>query len=189
MCSGPLVHLGGPLAQAKGENMTTKKELTAAEKYAKLKSDAVEAFLEASFSNEALKGVDLYEVKCPSGMTFKCRRLDARYQANAGQMPMAVTASMLSARDGYITPEEQDQAAQKSFDAMTPTEQRAAIQASAQMVRYIVVEPRLIVGDIGNQTNAISVDMLTMDDFTFLSKWAGGGVAAEGLKTFRRKRK
>lgn len=160
---------------------------SASQQYAQLKEQQMEAFLQASFSDEALKDVPLYEVKCPSGMTFKCRKIDGRFQANAGQMPLAVTSSMLTSRGGDVTPAQQEQAYAEQFASMTATEQRAAIQASCQLLRYIAVEPRLVVGEGG--ANSISVDLLTMADFNYLSKWAAGGDVAEGLKTFRRKRR
>lgn len=157
--------------------------LSAAEQYARLKADRFEAFIEASFSNEALKGVDLYEVKTPSGMTFKCRRLDAAFAANTGQMPMALTESLITQS------RQSDTELAGRFNEMSDIEKRANLQATAAMVRYVCVEPRLVIGEVGDQKDAISVDLLTMDDFRILVEWAKGGDAASGLKTFRRKRK
>ncbi len=83
---------------------------TAAEQYARLKEQSFETFLESSFSNEALKGVELFEVKCPSGMPFKCRRLGLEFLAQVGQMPMALSAQMIAkeedANDDGLTDEE-----------------------------------------------------------------------------------
>ena len=157
--------------------------ISAAEQYARLKADRFEAFIEASFSDEALKGVDLYEVKTPSGMPFKCRRLDAAFAANTGQMPMALTESLITL--GSTS----DETLAGRFNEMSDVEKRANLQATAAMVRYICVEPRLVVGEVGDRQNAISVDLLTMDDFRVLVDWAKGGDAASGLKTFRTKRK
>ena len=157
--------------------------ISAAEQYARLKADRFEAFIEASFSDEALKGVDLYEVKTPSGMPFKCRRLDAAFAANTGQMPMALTESLITL--GSTS----DETLAGRFNEMSDVEKRANLQATAAMVRYICVEPRLVVGEVGDRQNAISVDLLTMDDFRVLVAWAKGGDAASGLKTFRTKRK
>lgn len=158
--------------------------LSAAEQYARLKADRFEAFIEASFSNEALKGVDLYEVKTPSGMTFKCRRLDAAFAANTGQMPMALTESMITG------PGKTEAERVEKFNKMSDLEKRAGIQATARMVRYICVEPQLVIGEVGDRTNAISVELLTQEDFGALVDWAqSGGGEAPGLKTFRRKRK
>lgn len=157
--------------------------LSAAEQYARLKADRFEAFIEASFSNEALKGVDLYEVKTPSGMTFKCRRLDAAFAANTGQMPMALTESLITQS------RQSDTELAGRFNEMSDIEKRANLQATAAMVRYVCVEPRLVIGEVGDQKDAISVALLTMDDFRILVEWAKGGDAASGLKTFRRKRK
>lgn len=158
-------------------------KLSAAEQYARLKADRFESFIESSFSSEALKDIDLFEVKTPSGQTFKCRKLDKAFITNTGQMPMALTESL-------ITQGGSEDAMAQRFNEMTDIEKRASLQATAAMVRYICVEPRLVIGEVGNRQNAISVDMLTMDDFKCLVEWAKtGGGTAEGLKTFRHKRK
>lgn len=155
--------------------------MTAAERYAAILDDKNEAFLESSFSAESLKGVKLYEVKADSGMIFKCRKPDGPYFAASGSMPMVLSNIVL---DTEMT----DKDKEAKFAAMSPVEQRAAIQATAFLVRYVCVEPRLIVGEVTNQKNAISVDVLSRSDFASLSKWAGGGDEASGLKTFRKKR-
>ncbi len=122
-------------------------------------------------------------------MPFKCRKIDMAFTANVGSMPMALTTQMLGGQEAAgKTDAEREAALQKQFEQMSPVEQRSAIQASAQMIRYACVEPRLIIGEVNGHTNAISVDVLTMADFSHLAKWAGGGTT-EGLKTFRRKRK
>ena len=73
---------------------------------------------------------------------------------------------------------------------MSDLEKRAGIQATARMVRYICVEPQLVIGEVGDRKNAISVELLTQEDFGALVDWAqSGGGEAPGLKTFRRKRK
>lgn len=151
-------------------------EMTAAERYAQLKENRFEAWLDASFSDESLKGVQLYEVTCPSGLKIKCRQLDEQYLNCAGQTPMAL-GSLITGQN----PEEQ-------FAQMTPIQQAAAIQNASQIVRYVAVEPR-IVEEVGDNKNAIAFALLTMEDFNHVTKWATGGEAAEGLKTFRRKRK
>jgi hypothetical protein len=147
--------------------------MTAAEEYARLKEKRFDTFLDESFKDLEC---DLFEVKVPSGMKFKCRKIGKEYLAAAGAMPMALSEQMLTS-DKPKEPTE-----------MTSMEIRANIQANAQMVRYICVEPRLIVGEINGHKNAISVDVLSMEDFGHLTKWASGGDAAEGLKTFRTKR-
>lgn len=161
---------------------------TAAEQYARIKETTFESFLDASFSNDSLKGVDLFEVKAPSGMVFKCRKLDVAYASNAGAMPMVLSEQMLLS-----------QAKDKAEDAvdpvdavskMTSMELRANMQLSAQMVRYVCIEPRLIIGEVNGHKNAISVDALTMADFGHLASWAqSGGGGADSLKTFRKRRK
>jgi hypothetical protein len=83
-------------------------EMTAAEAYAKLKQDRFETFLAASFSEEALKGVELFEVKCPSGLKIKCRKIDNSYLANAGRTPMALSNQVVAAESGEpIDPQKQ----------------------------------------------------------------------------------
>jgi hypothetical protein len=99
---------------------------------------------------------------------------------------------MLEASSGQYNdlPEsEREKFAQARFAKMTPIEQRSMIQATAQMVRFIAVSPRLVLGEVNGHKDAISVDALTMSDFKCLSKWAEGGDAAPGLKTFRHKRR
>lgn len=165
--------------------MTT--EMSAAEQYARLKAEQFETFINGSFTDDALKGVELFEVKADSGMVFKCRRLDQAFVDNAMMMPMALSEQVASAM-GKDKPSK-TQAAER-WNKMSETERIAATQAAARMVRYVCVEPRIIVGDVGNQRNAISADALTMADFGVLASWAqNGGDAAAGLKTFRRKRK
>ena len=170
-----------------------KKQPTAAEQYARLKADRFEAFLDASFSDEALKGVDLFEVKVDSGMVFKCRRPDTAFMANTGQMPMALTETLINveADDANgLDADEKAAAAESRYREMSPGERIANLKATAQLVRYICVEPRLVLDAVGNRNNALCVNDLTQLDFKILAEWAsGGGDAAQGLKTFRRKRK
>ncbi len=166
-----------------------KNQLSAAEEYAKLKAGQFEDLLQASFSDDALQNTELFEIKTPSGMRFKCRRLDAEFMAGTGLMPMALTEAYIAGQE-QGDPDERKALAAQRFNQMSATEKRASIQATAQMVRYICVEPRLIVGEVADQRNAISVDVLTVADFNYLAEWASdGGGAARGLKTFRRKRK
>lgn len=165
---------------------------TAAEQYAELKEKQFENFLEQSFSDEALKDVELFEVTSPSGMKFKCRKVGKEYATQFGQLPVAMTAQMIEAKHSNVaglSDEAKEKIAEERFEKSTPIEQRAMIQASAQMVRYVAVSPRLIVGEVNGHKDAISVDALTIDDFKCLSQWATGGGAAPGLKTFRRKRR
>ncbi len=161
------------------------KKTTAAQQYAQAKTQQFEAFLDQSFSKEALKGVSLFEVKCPSGFSFKCRKLDASFAANAGQMPMALTAQLLAGTQTDLD----DDAKAQAFNSMTPAEQRASIQVAAQMVRYVAVEPRIVVGNVGDRTDAVSSDSLTMADFNALVTWAQGGDEGKALRTFRGRRK
>ena len=168
-----------------------KNQPTAAEQYARLKEKRFEAFLDASFSDEALKGVPLYEVDV-DGMTFKCRRPDTAFMANTGQMPMALTETLLNVEaddTNGLDAEERRAAADARYRVMPVAERMANIKATAQMVRYICVEPRLVLDAVGSRTNALCVDDLTQNDFKILAEWASGGDAAQGLKTFRRKQK
>lgn len=129
----------------------------------------------------------LFDVKVPSGMVFKCRKLSKEYVTNAGQVPVSLSAQVLATANPA---NDTEQEAQARFSRMTESERFAAMQMSAQAIRYCVVEPRLIVGPVNGHKNAISVDDLTLEDFGHLSTWTnGGGDEAEGLKTFRRKRK
>jgi hypothetical protein len=171
--------------------MTTQK-LTAAQEYAKLKADQFEAFLENSFTNESLKGVPLFEVKTAgpgcTGLTVKCRKLDAAYAAQTGSMPMSLAEAMINGvSDDNAAPD--DEAMQAAFLKQTAEERRANILETIKMIAYICVEPR-IVEHVGNRTNAIAVNDLAVADVKFLAEWAKtGGGEAPGLKTFRSKRK
>lgn len=170
-----------------------KTALSAAEQYARLKAAKFEAFLDASFTDEALKNAQLFEVRCPSGMLFKCRKPDQAFMANTGTMPMALTETLINveADDAKgLSDEAKRAAAESRYREMSPGERIANIKATAQLVRYICVEPRLVMDDVGNRKNALNVDDLSQEDFGRLAEWAnGGGDEAEGLKTFRRKRK
>lgn len=160
-------------------------KLTAAEEYAEIKRARFEKFLEDSFSAENLKGVDLYEVKCPSGMTFKCRRATEQLAAAAGQLPMALSSQFIGSQSGQkLTPEEEE----KQWNAMPVAEREASLLATGRIVRFIAVSPRIVL-ELNGHRDAILGDALTIDDFKYLANWAKGGDAAEGLKTFRRKRK
>ncbi len=165
--------------------MTTKKTESWADKFARAKKDQFEEFLEESFSDEALKDVELFEVKV-AGLPFKCRRLDQEFIANSGVMPMSLTEQIVMNEADTVAavdPEER-------WSEMSPAERRNALVATARIVRYICVEPRVIVGDVGNRQNAISSDALSFADVNTLVSWAkDGGGASSGVKTFRRKRR
>lgn len=168
--------------------MTTK--LTAAEQYQRLKNDQFQAFLDNSFSDASLKGVDLYEVKCPSGQVFKCRKLDAAYAAQTGSMPMSLAEAMISAPSlESLSDEEKTKAQEEAFFEQSVAERRANITETIKLIAYICVEPR-IVENVGNRTDAIAANDLAVNDVKHLAEWAKtGGGEAPGLKTFRSKRK
>lgn len=163
-----------------------KKELTAAERYEAIKESHFEDFLNESFSDEALKNVQLYEVRCPSGMVFKCRAVGTDYFQHAGELPMSFIAKAL-------VDSEKKKSGEQTFEEMNTEEKVRAIQMTSDMIRYICVEPRIIVGDVNGHKNAISSRQLTAGDYNALATWgknqALGGGSAKGLKTFRKKRK
>ena len=161
--------------------MTVKTE-TAAETYARLKEQQFETALEQSFSNDALKGVQLYEHKVPSGMVFKVRDIDMSFVGIAGSMPMALSEQMLMAQAS-------DAPAAPDVSKMSAMQLRANIQTNARIVRYMCVEPRIIIGEVNGHKNAISADLLTTADFgSLIARAQGGGNELNRLKTFRRKR-
>lgn len=162
---------------------------SAAEQYEDLKQQRLEDFIEESFSEESLKGVQLYEVTTPSGMKFKCRPLDKRFALSAGQMPMALTSQMIISSAKKTGGNIEGTEAEELFKSMTVKEQIASVQMSASMVRYICVEPRILLTPVNGNKNAICADDLTMNDFGALANWAKGGGSALGLKTFRRRRR
>lgn len=152
---------------------------SAAEQYARLKQERFDNFLEPTFSEAALKDVQLYETTCPSGMKFKYRPLDVTYAAAGGMMPMILSSQMAQAASG------------ESVAVKEPTggEIMANMQANAQMVRYCCIEPRIVVGSVNGHKNAISANDLTFEDVGHLIQIIAGGDGAERLKTFRRKRR
>lgn len=155
---------------------------TVAEEYAELKEKQFDQWLEQSFSESALKDVQLYEHKVPSGFTFKIRNVGMDFYAAMGTMPAALMETMLTAEAEGGEPKIED---------LTPQQIRANIQTNTQVVRYMCVEPRVLVGEVNGHKNAISFGAITMADFGSLVERAkqGGDAAVSGLKTFRRKRK
>ncbi len=161
---------------------------TWAEKYAKAKADEFEQFLEASFSESALKDVQLYEV--PVGaLRFKCRTLDAAFMAATGMMPTMLTEEVMNAEAADLASDPEFAAeVQDKLNEATPDERFARMQAADRVIRYICVEPRVIAGDIGNHRNAIP--SVTLSDAKTLVSWASGaGGEAARVKAFRQKRK
>lgn len=162
---------------------TKQKQLTAAEQYEQLKAEQFKRFLDESFSEESLKDVQLYEVPCPSGMTFKCRPVGLDFLRQSGTVPLDFVQSIVGKQADV----------ERAFEAMNKAEKAEAIHATSQIVLYVAVEPRIILGVINGHRNAISTTQLTMGDYEAIAVWAknfaeGGGSAA-GLKSFRRKRK
>lgn len=148
--------------------------MTAAEEYAALKQKRFDDFLEPTFSADFLKGTQLYETKCPSGMVFKYRLLDEKYAAAGGMMPLVVSSQVAARRAG------------ETVEA-TPAEELANLRASAQMIRYGCVEPRIVVGAVNGHKKAISCNDLTAEDFNHLITTIAGGDGADRLKTFRKR--
>lgn len=165
---------------------TKTKTETAAEQYARLKSDHFQNFIDESFSEQALADVQLYEVKVPSGMVFKCRKVGLEFFRNAGSLP-------LSFMDQVAKADRSEAENVEVFNRMSTAEKIAAIQQTYRMVMYACVEPRLIAGEVNGHKNALPLYQLTNADFEGLAKWTKeqneGGAAAPGLKTFRRRRK
>lgn len=161
---------------------------TAAQQYERLKEQQFENFLNESFSNDRLKDVPLFEVKVPSGMVFKCRAVDREFFSQAGILPLSLMELQL---DGDEEPS--DEAAAQKWKAMSTSERVQAIRATSQMIRFMCVEPRLILGAVNGHRNAINVDAVTQGDYKHLADWAKqqseGGKAAPGLRTFRKRRK
>ncbi len=157
-------------------------EQTAAEKYAAGVQKQFDDWLESTFSKQALRRVPLFEHTVPSGMTFKVRNLSNEFNAQVGSMPLGLTEAVLG-RGEDVDPEE-------FFNQAKPAEQATMIALVAKQIRFICVEPRLIVGEVNGHRNAISTDRLTIEDFNSLAKRAqAGGDAAKGLRTFRKPRR
>lgn len=167
-------------------------EPTAAERYEAAKEKQFEEWLESSFSRQALKGVELFEHKVPSGITFKVRNLSAEFLAQSGAVPMgSISSAVLSKEPGEpskeLTPEEQ----QAEFEALSPGERASRIVQINRQILYICVEPRLIDGPVNGHKNAVSTSQLTLADWNSLAMRSNPmrGAASSGLRTFRSKRR
>lgn len=167
-------------------------ELTAAQLYEQAADEQFEKWLEDSFSSATLKGVPLYEHKLPqTGIVIKVRNLSNEFLVQSGAVPMGDISNAVLEEADDLTPEEQAKKAADEFEAMPAIEKLRRMKAVTRQMRYICVEPRLIVGEVNGHKNAISVSQLRGADFNSLAQRSNpmGGAAVSGLRTFRRTKK
>lgn len=160
--------------------MTTKavKQETAAERYRRLKQQALEELV----SSPTAKDEQLFDVETPSGMVWKCRRPNVMAFVEQGALPQALASKMVAKADGgNASPE-------AMFRSLTPEEQAKAIAFTSALVRYSVVSPQIV--ETPETDDQIGFDEVTAGDYAALAEWAtSGGDEAKSLATFRRKRK
>lgn len=140
-----------------------KKLETAAERYRRIKA-------------ELLGKEELFDVPCPSGMVFKCRRPNLAQFVTSGALPMSL-AGKLKDIDGSGEAD--------SFNSLDWQDQVKTIEFSNKIVRHICVSPKLVENPQPGK-DEIGYDELELIDYTALVQWAmpgGGGV--ENLDSFR----
>lgn len=170
------------------------KEKTAQERYDEAVERHFEAWLEQSFSREALKGVPLYELKLPlTGIVFKVRNLSNEFLVQSGAVAVGnLSADVLNTKPiEHLTPEERQQRAEEEYAKLSDEEKLAQTVTVVRQIRYICVEPRVVMGPVNGHKNAVSITKITGQDFTTLAERSNPmrGDAAPGLKTFRAKRR
>lgn len=171
------------------------KELTAEQRYAAAIEKQFEEWLEASFTDEALKDVELFEHTVPSGITFKVRNITPEFFALSGGVPLgelseAVIGKASDPEDLDLTEKQLAAKLEQEFNALSADEKLRRMQQTSRQIRYICVEPRIVL-DAGGHKNAIPSSKISIPDFNSLAVRANpmGGATAQGLRTFRRKRR
>lgn len=145
--------------------MAAAKMETAAERYRRI-------------AREKAQSEQLFDVECPSGMVFKCRRASMDVWVSLGIMPMNLVEKMTTAaEEGKLSNEE-------IFASLPIHEKLQSIDAAAKMLRYVCVEPRIV--DAVKEPNDITQDEMLLEDINHIVAWASrGGDAAAGLESFR----
>lgn len=142
-----------------------KKLETAADKYRRIK-------------NELLGKEELFDVECPSGMVFKCRRPNLAQFVTSGVLPMSLAGKLKDA-------EAQGESGADAFSQLDWQDQVKTIEFSNKIVRHCCVSPKLVENPRSG-ADEIGYDELELDDYAAIAKWAmpgGGGV--ENLDSFR----
>jgi anti-sigma factor RsiW len=164
-------------AKAQKEIEQPKHIETASEKYRRLKNESFDAFLDESFTEEALKDVATETVTAPSGMEFVVRRANTDFFFTAGYMPNHLANKI---QTGEMT---EEQLAKQ----MTAEEQERAHELSWRTVFYGCIEPRIVVHASAANQIALS-DLVTGDRIFLTDAITRGGKEAERLRNFRRGR-
>jgi hypothetical protein len=141
-----------------------KKLETAADKYRRIK-------------NELLGKEELFDVECPSGMVFKCRRPNLAQFVTSGVLPMSLAGKLKEAAE-QGSPEE-------VFQSLEWQDQAKALEFSSKLVRYVCVSPKIVENPQPGK-DEIGYDELELSDYTAIAQWATpGGGEAGSLETFR----
>lgn len=166
-------------------------KVTAADTYAALVEKQFEEWLESTFSKQALKGVELYEHKTPTGQVFKVRGITQEFLIQCGGSASSFLNPHVLSKAPAPDPVTDAKSAQEAFEKMTPEEQLEGFARVSKAMRFMCVEPRIVLEPNG-QANCIPADKITLGDYNSLAEMVGkaftGGGAALGLKTFRKKR-
>jgi hypothetical protein len=167
-------------------------KVTAADTYAALVEKQFEEWLDSTFSKTALKGVELFEHKTPTGMTFKVRGITQEFLIQCGGSAASFLNPHVLSKAPAPDPVNDPKTAQEAFLKMTPEERNAGFARVSKAMRFMCVEPRIVL-EPNDQANCIPADLITLADYNSLAELVGkaftGGGAALGLKTFRKGRR
>jgi hypothetical protein len=145
--------------------MASAKMETAAERYRRIKKE-----------REAKE--TLFDVECPSGMTFKCRRPRMEVYAMSGVLPMSLVEKMVKAQAA-------GKSSQEAFSELPIEDQIETVRFAGKLLKFVTVEPR-IVEEVKDPAMEISADEVELDDAQFLIGWAmKGGAEAAAAESFR----
>lgn len=167
-------------------------QLSAAERYEALKDAEFEKWLDSTFTAEALKDVELFDVETPSGMIFKCRRAVPEIYLRRNVNPVFFRGAVKQKAEALLASATNPKAAEKVFLEATPEEQMKWLHLLGDVVRYICVSPRILSRrPEADELDAIFGSEMSVEDINALAAWtqAGGGDSGESLRSFRRKRR
>lgn len=129
-------------------------------------------------AREKAKSEELFDVACPSGMVFRCRKISKDLLVSLGILPLNLVEAMTNASEqGNLSPED-------IFASLPIREKLQSIDAAQKILRYVCVEPRIV--DQVKEPNDITQDEMLLEDINTIVAWASnGGDEAARLETFR----